>query len=175
MRDLVKYRHVPLAVWGFQRGAPPFGRRRHALPLRLALVPRQPQFDEPLHELFEREAHGGGRLGKQAGGGHAGQGVDFEQHRVLLVFQDKIGAAVAGNAQSPVGRQGHVLDALGQFGGNGRRADFLGPARGVFAGVVKDLAGGGLDQNRRQGFWRLFVSLQRAQHAAGILPSSARG
>src|SRR5512137_2649677 len=108
---------------------------------------RRPAFeaelDQPVQKAAEAHPGGAGCPREQAGRGHAGNSVGFEDENIA-VPQHHIGAAVPPAEKRPVGLHGVVLRPGGQLRVDARRADLLARPRQVFGLVIEELmvAGG---------------------------------
>ena len=84
-------------------------------------------------EAADAESCGAYHLRDQRGGGHAGNGVDFEEEKLIPV-QNEIYAYHAGAVQAGVNLAGGLLDEFAFRLADARRADFLTLA--VVLGVI---------------------------------------
>ena len=104
----------------------------------------QGQVDQGVQEGRELYPRGLGPLGEEAGGGHAGDGVGF-QDKDVLVPDHHIGAGIAPAAQGLMRGEGALLGASGQLRIESGRADFLGGPGLVLGLVIKKGVGAGRD------------------------------
>ena len=104
----------------------------------------QGQVDQGVQEGREVDARGLGPLGEEAGAGHAGNGVGF-QDKDLLLPNHHIGAGIAPAAQGFMRREGALLGAFGQFRGKSGGTDFLRGPGLVLGLVIKKGVGAGRD------------------------------
>ena len=92
--------------------------------------------DDLLAQLAVADADGGGLLRHEAGGRHAGQGVDLQEPRGPVLVQDEVGTGIDRQAQCAVDLQRSGADALLDLGRDLRRADLEGGAGLVLVLVI---------------------------------------
>ena len=106
--------------------------------------------DDLLAQLAVADADGGGLLRHEAGGRHAGQGVDLEKPQLARVVEDEVGARIGRQVQRAEHRQRGIGQTLLGLGRDLRRGDLLGSTGLVLVAVVIEAdRRGGLEKKYR--------------------------
>ena len=106
--------------------------------------------DDLLAQLAVTDADGGSLLRHEAGGRHAGQGIDLEEPQLARVIEDEVGTGVGRQVQRMEHRERGVGQALLGLRRDLRRGDLAGGAGLVLVAVViKPLGRDDLDARQR--------------------------